>query len=168
MNAPAPCTCGDRAEHIIARRRTADGHDLHLHAGGALTGAVGYALPGVPVARPRTLDALRPASRLLLAAARASEQVAANDNAGAAWHERDTARAADGCHMGTVVPMRDARLVLPEVCRELDPGAWRLWSSILDGRAAVAFHPVADRSPATERQERVLRALVRAAGLTCA
>lgn len=59
MNAPITCTCGDRAEHIIARRRTADGRDVHLHAGGALTGAMGYALPGVPVARPRTLEALR-------------------------------------------------------------------------------------------------------------
>ena len=114
------------------------------------------------------LAALRPSSRLILAAARAAEAVAANDNAGAAWHERDTARAADGHHMGAVVPLRDARLVLPEVCRELDPGAWRLWASTLDGRLAVTFYPVADRSPATERQERVLRALVRAAGMTCA
>jgi len=115
------------------------------------------------------LAALRPASRVLLAAARAAEAVAANDNAGAAWHSRDTARAEHGHHMGTLVPLRDARLVLPEVCRELDPGGWRLWSSYsLDGRAAVTLYPTGDRSPATERQERVLRALVRAAGMTCA
>jgi hypothetical protein len=117
---------------------------------------------------PARLAALRPASRLLLAACRASEQVAANDNAGAAWHARDTARAEHGHHMGTVVPLRDARLVLPEVCRELDPGGWRLWTTRLDGRNAVALYPVGDRSPATERQERVLRALVRAAGMVCA
>ncbi len=112
--------------------------------------------------------ALRPVSRVLLTAARAAEAVAANDNAGAAWHSRDTARAADGCHMGTLVPTRDARAVHLEVTDELDPGAWRAWAARLDGRAVVAFYPVADRSPATERQERVLRALVRAAGMTCA
>jgi hypothetical protein len=51
------CTCGDRDEHIAARRRTADGFDVHLLSGGALVGYMG-ALPGVPVARPRTADAL--------------------------------------------------------------------------------------------------------------
>jgi hypothetical protein len=114
------------------------------------------------------LAALRPASRVLLAAARAAEQVAANDNAGAAWHSRDTARAEHGHHMGTVVPTRDARAVHVEVTDELDPGAWRVWPSSLDGRLAVTLYPTADRSPATERQERLLRALVRAAGMVCA
>ena len=114
------------------------------------------------------LAALRPASRALLAAARAAEAVAANDNAGAAWHSRDTACAADGRHMGTLVPTRDARAVHVEVTDELDPGAWRLWTTRLDGRLAVALYPAADRSPATERQERVLRALVRAMGAACA
>lgn len=39
------------------------------------------------------LAALRPVSRVILGAARAAEQSAANDNAGRVWHERDTARA---------------------------------------------------------------------------
>jgi hypothetical protein len=114
------------------------------------------------------LAALRPASRALLAAARAAEQVAANDNAGLAWHSRDTARAEHGRHMGTLVPTRDALAVHIEVTDELDPGAWRVWTARLDGRLAVALYPAANRSTATERQERVLRALVRAAGMTCA
>lgn len=113
------------------------------------------------------LAALRPVSRVILGAARAAEQPAANDNAGRVWHEHDTARAEHGRHMGTLVPSGDAVAVHVEVTDELDPGAWRVWTERLDGRRAVALYPAADRSPATERQERVFRALARAAGVEC-
>lgn len=55
------CTCGNAASHRVAWRRTADGTHVELWDSGALTGAMGLALPGVPVARPRTADATRQA-----------------------------------------------------------------------------------------------------------
>lgn len=55
------CTCGNAAPHRIAWRRTADGAHVELWHDGALTGAGGLALPGVPIARPRTEEARRQA-----------------------------------------------------------------------------------------------------------
>lgn len=51
------CTCGNADPHRIAWRRTADGAHVELWHDGALTGAAGFALPGVPIARPRTSEA---------------------------------------------------------------------------------------------------------------
>ena len=53
------CTCGNTAPHRVAWRRTADGVHVELWHDGALTGAGGLALPGVPIARPRTEEARR-------------------------------------------------------------------------------------------------------------
>lgn len=51
------CTCGNAQPHRIAWRRTADGAHVELWHDGALTGAGGLALRGVPIARPRTPEA---------------------------------------------------------------------------------------------------------------
>lgn len=50
------CSCGNPDAHVIARRQTADGADVVLWENGAITGALGLALPGVRVARPRTRE----------------------------------------------------------------------------------------------------------------
>lgn len=64
-----PCSCGEGSAHVVGRRRTADGVDVYLWSDGAISGSLGYKLPGVPMRRPRTQDgrnaALR-AGRLLL------------------------------------------------------------------------------------------------------
>lgn len=61
MTAPAQyntptCPCGDRDEHIVARRYTADRFAVTAFCDGAVT-CFANALPGVPVARPRTAEA---------------------------------------------------------------------------------------------------------------
>jgi hypothetical protein len=53
----ARCSCGTARDHVIAWRRTADGREVLLHSTGAVTGATGAVLSGVPVARPRTAEA---------------------------------------------------------------------------------------------------------------
>lgn len=58
MNA---CACGDARPHRVAWRRTSDGAHVELWHDGSLTGAGGLALPGVPIARPRTEEARREA-----------------------------------------------------------------------------------------------------------
>lgn len=68
MSAPA-CTCGDTAPHVIARRHTADGYVVCLWSDGAITGALGTRIRGVPMRRPRTPEAValaRAAGWLLL------------------------------------------------------------------------------------------------------
>lgn len=57
------CSCGRGDEYFIATRRTADDREVYLWAGGALTQGLGYALPGVPVTRPRTAEAREVAVR---------------------------------------------------------------------------------------------------------
>lgn len=52
------CSCGDARPHEIARRRTADDATVVLWSDGAVTGRLGYALPGVPIARPKTAEAI--------------------------------------------------------------------------------------------------------------
>jgi hypothetical protein len=56
------CTCGEFAPHIIARRKTADDIAVEFWHDGAITGRMGFKLPGVPVVRPRT-DAAVSAAR---------------------------------------------------------------------------------------------------------
>lgn len=53
------CTCGNASPHRVAWRRTADGVHVELWHDGVLTGVGGLALPGVPIARPRTEEARR-------------------------------------------------------------------------------------------------------------
>jgi hypothetical protein len=48
------CTCGNSAPHVIARRATSDGVTVEIWHDGAITGRLGRAIPGVPIARPRT------------------------------------------------------------------------------------------------------------------
>jgi len=52
------CSCGDPESHVIARRRTAQGTAVWLFDDGALA-SWADALPGVPVARPRTPEGRR-------------------------------------------------------------------------------------------------------------
>lgn len=53
------CTCGDPNPHRIARRETFDGARVVLWDNGAVTSDSpgGFAIPGVPIARPRTPEA---------------------------------------------------------------------------------------------------------------
>jgi hypothetical protein len=57
------CSCGETLPHVIARRTTADGVSVEVWHDGAVTGRSGNALPGVPVARPRTASGLDLARR---------------------------------------------------------------------------------------------------------
>lgn len=52
------CPCGKTKPHAVAHRETADGLRVELWDDGAVTGGNGYGLDGVPVARPRTPEAL--------------------------------------------------------------------------------------------------------------
>lgn len=54
----AVCSCGESAPHVIAKRETADGIGVWIWHDGAITGRHGRAIPGVPVARPRTAKSL--------------------------------------------------------------------------------------------------------------
>ena len=57
-NQAAQCSCGERTPHVTMRRVTADSVGVEVWHDGAITGRCGRALPGVPVARPRTAAAL--------------------------------------------------------------------------------------------------------------
>ncbi len=57
MPALAPCSCGHDHAHQIAKRLTADGIAVILWSNGPVTGRMGFALDGVPVARPATEEA---------------------------------------------------------------------------------------------------------------
>lgn len=52
------CTCGNSEPHVIARRTTSDGVAVEIWHDGAITGRLGRAIPGVPIARPRTLKSI--------------------------------------------------------------------------------------------------------------
>lgn len=54
----APCSCGESHPHEVAQRRTADDAIVLLRSDGAVLGLAG-AIRGVPVARPRTVEAHR-------------------------------------------------------------------------------------------------------------
>lgn len=58
------CSCGNTKPHHVAQRLTADGIAVVLWCDGAVTGRMGYGLPGVTV--------VRPSSEAKLAAARAA------------------------------------------------------------------------------------------------
>ena len=63
------CSCGEKGPHVIMRRVTVDGTEVLLWDNGAVTGPLGYALAGVPIARPRTpeaVEAARTAGRLVM------------------------------------------------------------------------------------------------------
>lgn len=63
------CTCGEIKPHVIMRRNTFDGLEVCLWDDGAVTGALGTGLSGVPVRRPRTPEQThraRVAGRLML------------------------------------------------------------------------------------------------------
>jgi hypothetical protein len=57
------CSCGHDRAHVISRRLTADGISVELWSDGPITGRFGFALPGVPVVRPRTVESLHVALR---------------------------------------------------------------------------------------------------------
>lgn len=57
------CSCGTDAEHIVARRMTADRFSVVMLSRGAIVGGVGHAFNGVPVARPRSAEGLALALR---------------------------------------------------------------------------------------------------------
>lgn len=62
MSAPT-CSCGDAAEHIVARRMTADCFSVVMLSRGAIVGGFGHAFNGVPFARPRSAEGLALALR---------------------------------------------------------------------------------------------------------
>lgn len=51
------CPCGELVDHVIAQRTTSDGKEVYAYSDGAITGFMGRRLPGVPVAKPRTIEA---------------------------------------------------------------------------------------------------------------
>lgn len=60
---PFTCSCGDAGAHVIMRRRTADGFEINLWENGAVTGALGIGLRGVPVRRPKSPEAIADARK---------------------------------------------------------------------------------------------------------
>ena len=50
------CTCGEIKPHVIMTRRDATGFDVCLWDDGAITGALGIGIRGVPVSRPKTAE----------------------------------------------------------------------------------------------------------------
>lgn len=108
---------------------------------------------------------LRPASLALYHAARLAADCAANDNAGAAWAARDEAPAVDDCPVATLVMGRTVAAIFAELAPEVDCTAWRLSLSSLGARRALRFVPARPHCSASLRQERVFRALARAAGI---
>jgi hypothetical protein len=61
----ATCTCGDHTEHRIARRQTADGHDVLLYSDGSIYGTMGIGRSGAAPRDPRKLGAYLAAAWLL-------------------------------------------------------------------------------------------------------
>lgn len=112
-----------------------------------------------------TLAALHPTARIILAASRAAAQHAANDNAGLAWETRDRAPHADDSHTSALVLSRAAAAILDGLCREVEPHDWIVRAGRCGTRGGVELRARDAASRATLRQEKVLRALVRAAGV---
>lgn len=124
----ASCTCGNPAEHVIMRRRTADGIDVCLWEDGAITGSLGYRLNGVPLRRPRTAAAIataRRAGRLLLG------EVCIHDAAdlGELYVAAEAAARGDGLPgtMRRIYRKRQERRALP-------PLAWKVTSTDRNGQ----------------------------------
>jgi hypothetical protein len=58
-----PCTCGEPHPHVIAERRTLDGHGVELWSDGAILTPFGQRVRGVPMRRPRSPESQRLALR---------------------------------------------------------------------------------------------------------
>jgi hypothetical protein len=52
------CSCGETKTHRVATRKTADGTTVYGWHHGEVTGLLGMALPSVPLARPKTPEAI--------------------------------------------------------------------------------------------------------------
>ena len=50
----APCSCGERENHILASRKTSDGMNVCLWSDGSIAGRFGHQIAGIPLSRPRT------------------------------------------------------------------------------------------------------------------
>ena len=57
------CTCGNTCDHVVCKRTTADGIHVQMHSDGAVVGRMGFKIEGVPVARPRSREAVSVALR---------------------------------------------------------------------------------------------------------
>ena len=91
---------------------------------------------------------------------------AANDNAGASWIAADTrADAYTDRHISTYVRAHVA--VFHAAAASVDCDYWRFEATSFDGRRSVRLAPRSIRCRASERQERVLRAYLRAVGVDC-
>ena len=89
-----------------------------------------------------------------------------NDNAGAAWFAADVRRdEVDDSHLSTYVHATAA--VFHAAAGGVDADFWRFARTTLDGRQHVYLVPRQEKSRATVRRERVLRAYLRAVGVDC-
>lgn len=57
------CSCGDPHPHVVAERRTFDGHGVEIWSDGAILTPFGQRVRGVPMRRPRTPESHRDALR---------------------------------------------------------------------------------------------------------
>lgn len=57
------CSCGEPHPHVVAERRTFDGHGVELWSDGAILTPFGHRVRGVPMRRPRTSASHRLAMR---------------------------------------------------------------------------------------------------------
>lgn len=129
----ATCTCGCAEPHVVMSRMTADGLIVELWSDGPVTGAVGLGLPGIPMRRPRTPEALRvalKAGRLLLG------EVCIHDRADLAdlYAAAEWAAKRDGLPGTMRARMRAVRErpLLPKL-------AWVVQSADRDGRPTSRF-----------------------------
>ena len=107
------------------------------------------------------------AATVIRAASMAAEHTA-NDNAGAAWQSSDAAPCAhDYRHLVTHVLDLGARTraVFVAITGEVEPRDWSIRVGRLDRRACIELAPRDEHSRASERRERVLRAILRAQGV---
>lgn len=52
----AECSCGESANHIVARRRTADDSGIAVWCDGAITLTFGHGVKGLPVRAPKSVE----------------------------------------------------------------------------------------------------------------
>ena len=58
------CTCGETKPHIIATRTDLDGLHVTMWDDGAITGALGIGIKGVPIRRPKTAEQIEATRRI--------------------------------------------------------------------------------------------------------
>lgn len=58
------CTCGETKPHIIATRTDLDGLSVTMWDDGAITGALGIGINGVPIRRPKTTEQIEATRRI--------------------------------------------------------------------------------------------------------